>query len=59
VRSHARLYANQARRHIRKSSDNAIARHLLAKHDCSSCIQTYEVERILPWVDTKGDGCSV
>lgn len=59
VRSHARLYADQARRHIRKSGDNSVARHLLAQHNLASCIQAYEMEGILPWIDTKGDGCSV
>jgi hypothetical protein len=38
VRSHPRLYSDQAGRHIPKPSHNAIARHLLAQDNSSSSI---------------------
>jgi hypothetical protein len=40
VRSHARLYPDQAWRHIRKPRHNSGARYLLAQHDSSSCVET-------------------
>jgi hypothetical protein len=40
VRSHARLYPDQAWQHIRKPRNNSGARYLLAQHDPSSGIET-------------------
>src|SRR5262245_37215928 len=59
VRSHAGLDPDQAWRHIRKPGHNSVACHLLPQHDFPTSVQAYEVERILAWIDTNGDSCSV
>ena len=52
MRSDAGLHPDQARRHIRKTSLYLVARPLLTQHDRTAIIESYNVERVLPNIDT-------
>src|SRR5580704_13805868 len=52
MRSDAGLHPDQARRHIRKTSLYLATRPLLTQHDRTAIIEAYDVERVLPNIDT-------
>ena len=52
MRSDAGLHPDQVRRHIRKTSLYLATRPLLTQHDRTAIIEAYDVERVLPNIDT-------
>src|SRR5580704_2596749 len=52
MRSDAGLHPDQARRHIRKTSLYLATRPLLTQDDRTAIIEAYDVERVLPNIDT-------
>src|SRR5580698_9141865 len=52
MRSDAGLHPDQARRHIRRTSLYLATRPLLTQHDRTAIIEAYDVERVLPNIDT-------
>src|SRR5262249_25589857 len=51
-----RLHADQARRHIGEPCFHLAPRPLMPEHDCTTIIETNDVERVLADIDTDHGG---